>query len=165
MKTLLLLSIFVLSGYTAIAQSQASASFTASVTIIEPIGITTTSNMNFANVDAKTGGTIILTPDNTRITSGGVELEEATGVSAATFEITGEQGSSFSLSIPNSEYILSNGNENIIIKDFTSSLAGSGNIESGSKVVRVGATLDVNPNQAPGTYTSTGPLNVTVNYN
>ena len=147
------------------AQSQASASFTASVTIIEPIGITTTSNMNFANVDAKTGGTVILAPDNTRTTSGGVELEEATGVSAASFEVTGEQGVSFSLSLPENEYILTNGSENIIIKDFTSSLAASGNLQSGSQTVRVGATLDVNPNQTPGIYTSEGPMNVTVNYN
>ena len=165
MKKLLLLSIFVLASYTGLAQSQATASFTASVTIIEPIGITTTSNMNFANVDAKTGGAVILTPESNRITSGGVELKEATGVSAASFEITGEQGFSFSLSLPESEYILTNGSEDIIIKDFTSSLASSGNLGSAAKIVRVGATLDVNPNQAPGIYTSAGPMNVTVNYN
>lgn len=165
MKKLFLLFVFVLSGYTGIAQSQASASFTASVTIIEPIGITTTSNMIFANVDAKTGGAVILSPDNIRTTSGGVELKEATGVSAASFEVTGEQGFTFSLSLPENEYVLSNGYEDIIIKDFTSSLAASGNIENGSQIVRVGATIDVNSNQAPGIYTSAGPLNVTVNYN
>lgn len=165
MKKFFFLSIFLIAGYTGLVQAQATASFTASVTIIEPIGITTTSNMNFANVDAKSGGAVILTPENTRTSLGGVELKEADGVSAATFEITGEQGFSLALSLPKSDYILSNGEENIIIKDFTSNFANSGNLESGVKVVSVGATLNINPNQAPGIYTSAHPMNVTVNYN
>ncbi len=147
------------------AQTSASASFTASATIIQPIGITTTSNMNFANLDAKSGGAVILTPDNTRFSTGDVALANNSNVSAAAFEVTGEAGFAFSISLPENEYVLSNGTENMIIKDFTSSLAEGGTLAGGSKTVRVGATLKVNPNQTPGVYNSPNPLSVTVNYN
>lgn len=165
MKKLLLLSVFAFFTCTTAALAQATANFTASVTIIQPIGITTTSNMNFANVDAKAGGEVILTPNNTRISNGGVVLEQANGLSAASFEITGEPGFAFSITVPESEYVLTNGSESIIIKDFTSSLAEGGSLAGGSATVNVGATLKINPNQTPGLYNSQGPMNVTVNYN
>ena len=52
------------------ASAQATAHFTASATIIQPIGITTLSHLNFAEVDAKEGGEIILTPKAERIAQG-----------------------------------------------------------------------------------------------
>ena len=121
--------------------------------------------MNFANLDAKSGGAVILTPDNTRLSTGDVALADNSNVSAAAFEVTGEEGFAFSISLPESEYVLTNGTESMIIKDFTSSLAEGGNLSGGSKTVRVGATLKVNPNQTPGVYNSPAPMNVTVNYN
>ncbi|MFD1095898.1 DUF4402 domain-containing protein [Salegentibacter chungangensis] len=153
---------FLLSGE---VYSQATATFTASATIIQPIGITTTSNMNFANIDARSGGAVILTPENTRISSGGVELAEGANVSAAEFEVTGEAGYSFSVSLPKTHYELTNGSETMILKDFTSSITEGGQIAEGSKTIRVGATLDINPNQTPGYYTSKGSMEVSVNYN
>ncbi|UZH56873.1 DUF4402 domain-containing protein [Salinimicrobium tongyeongense] len=152
-------------GASAFAQASATASFTASATIIQPIGITTTSNMNFANVDAGEGGEVILTPSNTRLTTGNVLLDSEENVSAAAFEVTGEEGFAFSLSLPEGEYVLANGSESMIIKDFTSSLAEGETLAGGTKVITVGATLAVNPHQTPGTYNSMTPMNVTVNYN
>lgn len=165
MKKLIFPSILAITLWNTEVKAQASASFTASVTIIQPIGITTTSNMNFASIDARNGGTITLSPDNLRITTGGVTLKDEIKLSAATFLVTGEQDFAFSIGLPANEYILTNGRENLIIKDFTSSLTDSESLNSGSKTVSVGATLDVNPNQEPGIYTCTGPLDVTVNYN
>lgn len=148
-----------------VVSAQATATFTASATIIQPIGITTTSDMNFANIDAKSGGAVILTPENTRISSGGVELADGTNVSAAEFEVTGQSGYSFSISLPDGQYDLTNGNENMVLKDFTSSIVDGGNLSDGSKLVRVGATLEVNAKQPPGTYTTPRNLEVSVNYN
>ena len=151
--------------FCSICSGQATANFTASVTIIQPVGITTTSNMDFANLDAKTGGEIILTPDNLRITTGGVEIAEGGLVSAASFEVTGQRGYTFAISLPEDQYLLSNGSENIVIRDFTSNYDGTGLLAKGSQRISVGATLDVKPNQVPGNYISQNPLNVTVNYN
>ena len=161
-----ILSLFILTiAGESFAQTSATATFTASATIIQPIGITTTSNMNFAGIDAKSGGTVILTPESTRSASGEVALAEASNVSAAAFEVTGEAGFAFSITLPENEYVLTNGSESMIIKDFTSSLAEGGTLVDGSKMVSVGATLDVHANQRPGVYDSPAPMNVTVNYN
>ncbi|HSM63398.1 MAG TPA: hypothetical protein VK833_05620, partial [Gillisia sp.] len=66
----MIIGILMLSAtYSAMAQSSATANFTASATIIQPITITTTADMNFANIDASSGGRIILTTENTRISS------------------------------------------------------------------------------------------------
>jgi len=157
--------LFSLFGALAFGQASATASFTASATIIQPIGITTTSHMNFANLDAGTGGEVILTPNSTRLTTGNVSLDSEANVSAAAFEVTGENGFTFALTLPEGEYVLANGTESMIIKDFTSSLAQNGNFDGGAKMITVGATLAVNPHQTPGVYNSKAPMNVTVNYN
>jgi hypothetical protein len=163
-RQLLIFSLIILSFSTE-GMAQATASFTASVTIIQPIGILNTANMNFANVDARSRGAIILSPDNSRISQGGVELTDGNTVSAATFEVTGQAGYTYSITLPNSEHVLTNGIDDIIIRDFTSSLKDEGSLDSGSQTLRIGASLDINPNQAPGNYTSPAGFNVCVNYN
>lgn len=146
-------------------KAQATANFTASVTIIQPIGIKTIADLNFAQVDARTGGEIILTPQEERITMGNVTLEDGLNVSAASFEITGQEGFSFSLSLPSGTSFLTNGNKQIAIKDFTSSIGDTGDFTSSTSSFKVGATIVVNENQNPGIYSTTTPLIVTVNYN
>ncbi|PTX43131.1 uncharacterized protein DUF4402 [Christiangramia gaetbulicola] len=145
-------------------QNSATASFTASVTVIEPIEVKTTSHMNFANIDAREGGTVILHPDNTREAIGSVNLESNSEVSAAVFEVNGQNGYSYDIALPESSYILTNGSENITIKDFQSDFS-SGNFSGSSQNVRVGASIYINPDQEPGVYTSQTLLQVTVNYN
>ncbi|CAM4209290.1 DUF4402 domain-containing protein [Gillisia limnaea] len=151
--------------YGILAQTSATANFTASATIIQPITITTTSDMNFANIDAKTGGQIILTPDNIRTSSGGVVLAGEENLSAATFIVTGQSGYTYDISLPEDIYTLSNGIENMVINNFTSSISNGNLIADESQIIRVGATLNVNANQTPGFYSTPAPLNVTVNYN
>lgn len=165
MKPLQILIIVFFFGCSSYGQTQASAAFTASATIIEPIGITTKSDMNFASLDAKTGGTVILTPDSNRISTGGLELADGANVSAASFQVTGQKGFSFSISLPKGEYALSNGEESVILKDFTSNLGDSGDLKNGALEIRVGATLVVNSGQKPGEYKTPAPLAVTINYN
>jgi len=165
MKRLALLFSLIVLSFSTDGLAQATATFTASVTIIQPIGITNTANMNFANLDAKSGGTVILNPDNTRISQGGVELADGNTISAASFEVTGQAGYTYSISLPNSDYVLTNGTDNIVIRDFTSSLKNEGALASGSQSLRVGASLDINPNQTPGNYTSPSGFNISVNYN
>lgn len=165
MKALPLLIIAFVFSVSARGQTQATATFTASVTIIEPIGITNTSEMNFAAVDAKSGGTVILTPENQRFASGGVKLADGNNVSAASFRVTGQKGFSYDITLPQGEYLLSNGSQNIVLKDFTSNLAGSGDLTSGISELRIGATVEIQPGQNPGTYNTLAPLPVTVNYN
>jgi hypothetical protein len=146
------------------SQASATANFTASATIIQPIGITTTTNMKFANIDAKNGGAVILTPENTRITNGDTELAQGGTVSAATFEVTGQSGFAFGISLPQGSHPLTNGSESMLLQDFTTNYDGS-SINGDGKTIRVGASLIVNPNQKAGDYKTNSDLQVTVNYN
>lgn len=165
-RTLFIIAIFSLLASTmGYAQTSASATFTATVTIVEPIGITTTSNMNFARIEAGEGGRVILAPDNTRTAWGGVHLTHGETGTAASFEVVGNDGFTYDLSLPQGDLILRSGDQEIVIRDFQSDLIGSGTLTGGSQTVRVGATLEVNPNQTPGRYTSEGGFQVTVNYN
>ena len=165
-RLIVIIGILMLSAtYSTQAQSSATANFTASATIIQPITITTTSDMNFANIDAKGGGQIILTPENTRVSSGGVVLAGAENLSAATFKVSGQSGYTYDISLPGDSYTLTNGIENMVINNFTSSSSNGNLIADESQIIRVGATLNVNPNQTPGFYSTPAPLNVTVNYN
>ncbi|PKD17109.1 hypothetical protein APR41_06655 [Salegentibacter salinarum] len=146
------------------SQASATANFTASATIIQPIGITTTSNMQFANIDAQNGGEVILTPNNTRIITGELVLAEGGNVSAATFEVTGQNDFAFGISLPKGTHRLSSGSESMLIQDFTTNYDGS-SLNGDGKTIRVGASLIVRPNQKPGDYITTGDLQITVNYN
>lgn len=147
------------------AQTSATASFTASATIIQPIGITTTANMNFANIDAQDGGAVILTPQNTRITDGGVALAGEESLSTANFLVTGQPGLAYSIQVPTASYTLTNGIEEMIIENFTSSLGNGGLLAEGRQEFNIGATLNVKAGQTPGYYTSPSPMDVTVIYN
>lgn len=154
----------MLAGGSGYAQASATANFKASATIIEPIGITTTSHMNFANIDARNGGTVTLNPDNTRTATGGLELKEAANVSAATFLVTGQQEYSFNISLPQGSHQLRNGEKAMTIQDFTAELNQS-SLGDGPATLMVGASLFVNPDQEPGIYKTVADLQVTVNYN
>lgn len=167
MRKFILFIGFLLGGVLQLLQAQtsATASFTASATIIQPIGITTTANMNFAHIDAQEGGAVILTPQNTRSTTGGVALAGEENLSAATFVVTGQPGLAYSISLPSARYTLTNGQEEISIENFTSNLENGGLLADGNQTVSIGATLNVLENQTPGYYTSPAPMDVTVIYN
>lgn len=165
MKNNQLLFAFFTLCFSSVVFSQATASFSASVTVIQPVGITTTSNLKFSKIDAKNGGEVTLTPNSTRTTSGGIVLAEGGVASAASFEISGEPGYTYDISLPNETYELSNGDETILINNFTSDFNSETALATGSQIINVGATIKLNPNQTPGNYVNHSGFNVDVNYN
>jgi len=160
----LILFFSIITANNLFSQASATANFTASATIIQPIGITTANNMQFANIDAKNGGAVILTTEDTRVTNGDLELAEGGTVSAATFEVTGQTGFAFGISLPQGSHSLNSGSESMLLQDFTTNYNGS-SIAGDGKTIKVGASLIVNPNQQPGDYKTNSDLQVTVNYN
>lgn len=145
--------------------AQATANFNASVTIIQPTEITTTSDLSFARIDAKNGGEVTLSPDNRRTASGSVELCDGGNISAASFKVTGESGYTYAVTLPNGNYELINGSGSIVINNFTTDAKSDHALVAGIQTIHVGATLNVNAAQNPGIYKSPGGFNVTVNYN
>ena len=169
MKAIKFFAIAILfSGVSVISSAQVTATATASSTIVTPIGITKTVDMNFGNVaiNASAGGTVVLAPAGTRTSTGGVTLPATAGtVAAAEFNVTGANNYTFSITLPSTSHEIKSGSNTMSVTGFTSTPTPTGTLSAGSAIVKVGATLNVSAGQAAGTYTSVTPFEVTVNYN
>lgn len=167
MKKIYLIALAVI-GFSANSFAQVSADATATATIITPIAISKTVDMNFGNIAVgTTSGTVILPPTGARAATGGVTLPNVVGtVSAASFSVTGAAGSTYVLTLPTNVVLSSGGSPVMNVDAFTSSLtASTGTIAGAPSIFTVGATLTVAASQAAGTYLSATPFTVTVNYN
>ena len=151
------------------AQSSANASATA--TILTAISITNVVDMNFGNisVQAQTGGTVILSTAGVRSATGGVTLPATSGtVTAAAFTVTGAAMYSYSITLPQTPFIIalnSKGATTMTVTAFQSTPSVTGILTGGTQNLTVGATLNIAAAQSPGIYTSTTGFPVTVNYN
>ncbi|OSZ78340.1 hypothetical protein CAP35_08780 [Chitinophagaceae bacterium IBVUCB1] len=150
------------------AQQTASATATASATIITPIAISKTADMNFGNiaVSSSSAGTVVLAPAGTRTTTGGVTLPATTGSpAAAAFTVTGQGSYTYAITLPSSATLSDGGSNTMTVNTFTSNPSSTGTLSSGTQNITVGATLNVSAGQATGSYTTSSPFTVTVNYN
>jgi len=153
-------------GVNANAQSTATASTTA--TLIVPISIENTTPMNFGVVAASaTAGTVMLDYSDGRTATGGVTLPiTGTGQTTAVFKVTGEGTSTFSISIPSAPITLTGSvSGSLTVGNFVCEQGASVALVSGTKNIKVKATLNVPANSVAGTYTNASDLSVTVNYN
>lgn len=166
MKKLFVTSIIFL-GFVAVSLGQVSGTATASATIITPIAISKTIDMNFGNVAVSSiAGTVVLSPASVRTKSGGVTLPIVSGtISAASFNVTGLGSYTYTITLPSTPLTINNGANTMSVTAFTSTPSGTGTLSGGAQVLNVGATLNVGVNQAAGVYTSATPFSVTVNYN
>lgn len=80
----------------------------------------------------------------------------------AEFFISGSPGTDFSVEVPR-ELILKGPGGTLRVSDFTLSTPERGNLSPQGLHIKVGATLNLPPKQAPGPYS--GQFTVTVNYN
>lgn len=161
------LAIIALSFSTA-SFAQVSANATASGTIVTPIAITKTVDLNFGNMAvSETAGTVILAPAGTRTITGGVTLPANIGtVTAAQFEVTGQIGYTYSITLPTTPTTVTSSEGNTMtVNAFTSTPSSTGTLTGGAETIKVGATINVSGSQPAGTYTSATPFTVTVNYN
>jgi hypothetical protein len=158
-------------GFSNSSFAQSTATASASATIITPISITKTIDLNFGNiaVSATTGGTVILDAAGTRTTggAGGVTLPATTGtVAAASFDVAGAASFTYAITLPSSPVAITSGSNSMDVTSFVSSPSLTGTLStSGTQTLTVGASLAVAAGQAPGNYTNATGIPVTVNYN
>lgn len=155
----------VLSVGVGLAQ-QNSDTATADVTadVVAAIAISTTTDMNFGKVVAgATGGTVVLTTAGVRSATGGATLGNAGATAAAAFDVTGESGATYAITLPPSSATIISGSDQMTVDAFDSDPDGTGTLTGGSETLNVGATLNLDANQPVGTYT--GTFDVTVAYN
>ncbi len=170
MKSLIRLSSLLLVTFlfTTVSYSQVSATATASATIITPIAIANTTDMDFGNISVSaTPGTVILSPAGARSTTGGVTLPAVTGtVTSAAFAVTGQASFTYSITVPAAATTITSGANTMTVDTWTSNPTPTGTLDgTGSQTLSIGATLNVAAGQAAGTYISGTPFTVTVNYN
>ncbi len=160
--------VFVMLAFStgAIAQVGVSATASASATIITPIAIAKTVDMNFGNISVNaTAGTVIMTPAGTRSVTGGCSLPAPVGtVTAASFTVTGVAGLTFGITLPAAATTIT-AVTNMTVDTWTSTPTPTGTLPGGTQTLTVGATLHVGASQLAGVYTSGTPFTVTVNYN
>ncbi|MFB0903113.1 MAG: DUF4402 domain-containing protein [Nonlabens sp.] len=152
----------------AVAQETATAS--SSATIVAPIGIAQSVDMNFGNVATNSiGGTVVLTTGGSTSITGGLTLPANTGtITAAAFEVTGEANYTYTIELTIGAIILQDdaGTQNqMTVDNFVSNPDATGALTSGVQTINMGATLNVADGQAAGVYRNSGGLTVTVNYN
>jgi hypothetical protein len=150
-------------------KAQSSVTAESSATIITPITIEKTQDLNFGNIAVQTltGGTVVLTPEGGRTATSGVTLPTTVigTVTAASFTVSGDGDRTFSISLPTVPISLTGTGVPMSLGTFTSTPSATGTLESGTKIVTVGGTLTVSAGQTPGLYTNSDGLAVTVNYN
>lgn len=137
----------------------------ASANIVQPLEIMKVADLAFGNIAAgPVSGTVTIDTDGSRSGDGGITLIAAGNVSnAANFSIVGYPEATFTIELPSSILIESNGNE-MMVDNFVSSLGDMSTLDvDGNSDLTVGATLNVEANQEPGLYT--GTFDVTVAYN
>lgn len=159
---------FTLLGAAQTLSAQETASATSSATILTPISISQTGDMNFGNVavQSATAGTVILSAAGVRSTTGGTTLPTTAGtVTTANFTVEGEDGYTFAITLPSAALTISSGANTMTVTGFNSSPSAVGTLNGGTEDITVGATLNVSAAQPSGTYISGTPFNVTVNYN
>ena len=148
--------------------AQVSATATTSATVITPIAISKTVDMNFGNiaVSPTVAGTVVLIPAGTRTKTGGVTLPAVTGtVTAASFAVTGLGTSTYSITLPGTITLAGVPSGSMTVGTFVSTPSGTGALTAGAQTVLVGGTLNVAAAQAAGVYSNTTDMTVTVNYN
>lgn len=163
-----ILLILLLSGFAVSSFAQVSGTANVSVTLVTPIAISKTVDMNFGNVAVSaSSGTVVLTPAGTRSSTGGVTLPVTAGtLTAASFTVTGSPSYTYSISLPASPITITDGaGHNMSVGTFTSTPTPTGLLNAGTQTLTVGATLSVGASQVAGIYTSSSPFSVTVNYN
>lgn len=133
--------------------------------IVVPIELTKNSDLLFGNVAAgPSAGTVTIAVDGMRTGNGGITLIAAGNNSgAASFAVTGYPEATYTIDLPVSITIEDNGNV-MVVDNFVSDLGSVSQLSSmGEGFMVVGATLNVEANQAPGLYT--GTFDVIVAYN
>ncbi|MFN2378829.1 MAG: DUF4402 domain-containing protein [Bacteroidales bacterium] len=166
MKKILFLSAILL-ALTVSSFGQVTETAAASATIVSPISLAHAADMYFGNVAVDgTAGTVILAPDGTRTPVGGVTLPATTGtVTAASFTVGGTNSYTYVITLPGSITISDGATATMTVDNFTSDPSGTGTLSgTGTQILNVGATLNVDGNQTPGNYTNAA-FDVTVNYN
>ena len=149
------------------AQASASTNITSRATVVEPIRIHKTMDLDFGNVIAsQTSGRLVLAPEGTR-TAYGVSISNSMPGNVNPAEAVVTHGNlSYDITLPEAFTLFNeeNPSQSVILNEFTV-VPQPNFVGEGSDIIKIGATLNLEANQVPGFYTNSAGFNVTVTYN
>lgn len=157
------LALGLLAGLTMAAMAARSVAGTA-----RPLTIEQVEELDFGRIagDVALPGEVVIDPVSGQKTLSGGVVDLGGSHSRATFEISGEAGAEFVITLPGEREIKGQDTEapgRVVLTDFASSPSRSGVLgPDGRATVYVGATLKMKPGQPGGHYR--GPLDIFVDY-
>jgi hypothetical protein len=145
----------------------ATATATATANILRGLTLAKAYDLNFGQIVPNGGGVVTVSTAGARTSTDAAMLipESYDQPRAAAFNVTGDGGHSFSITLPTSATI-TKGDASMTVNNFQSSLGASGTLSgslnaSVTQSFTVGADLWVAGTQAVGAYTGTFPVTVT----
>lgn len=164
MRNLVIIILFSLYGSGVMAQNSASAAVYSRATVIDPIKIDKTVDLDFGNViSAYNPGQVILSPDGSRVAYG-VQISNSIPGNVSPAEAVVTHGNNnYAITLPEqfTLYNQENPNQVLVIDQFTV-VPQEGTLID---IIKIGATLNLEANQTSGFYTNSSGFNVTVSYN
>lgn len=167
-----IISLVILSVLFSISPAWSQVSVTGQVfaEVVEAISAVETSQLNFGRFSpGPQGGKIILSPQGVATTSGTVILSGGIR-NPGSFQVSGEENESFSISLPDGPITLKhqNSSKTMSVENWISDPPageGTGLLQNGLQVVNLGATLNIGmaAENPPGVYV--GSYEVTFDYN
>jgi hypothetical protein len=158
---ILFISLF---GFSVSAQNSASATVNSRATVIDPIKIDKTVDLDFGNIiSAYNPGQVILSPDGLRVAFG-VQISNSMPGNVTPAEAVVTHGNNnYSIILPESFLLYNQENPNQVLRidQFTVAPQKGTLID----IIRIGGTLNLEANQTSGFYTNSSGFNVTVSYN
>jgi len=145
------------------ARAQSTASSDVFAEIVTPLTIDKYKDLDFGQISVGSGGGFLEISSAGAVTTRGDVVVQGGDASPAQFEVSGEAGLSYDVTLPNRIQVTDGTGNTMGVGNFDPSNAGTGTLSaSGIDDFTVGATLKVHANQAPGVYA--GSFDVTVAY-
>lgn len=150
MKKIVLAAALV--AFSSVSANAATATGSATATVVTPIAITHASGavLAFGTFDAGTGGSVSVSQAGVGTAGGGVLFVSGSTNSADAFNVTGQGTRAFNITTGGGT--VSNGS---VTMAFTTSAPATGTLVAGAASFNVGGTLTVASGQATGAYTGT----------
>ncbi len=141
----------------------ADATAQAGATVVVPIAISKVSDLSFGKFSTVGAGTILIGTDGVRAKTGSVVLLQGDQGNAASFDVTGDAGATYAITLPSSAVSVTGPGAAMSMDSFVSDPSGTGLLTAGAQTISVGATLHVAAAQVDGAYTASLPVSVEYN--
>lgn len=151
----------------------ADATTTSTATVIQPIAVLKSADLDFGRFAAGEGGTVTVSPDGLRSNSGTILSSIGSNPTAAQFDVTGDNDATYSIAWSGATVLTHTDTIETmaltLISDLTPSAVTTGEVTSGTlnasgtQSIYLGGQLAVGATQEPGDYS--GDVDVAVEYN